>query len=213
MNWDSILASYKATESYRNLWKKVETAYENSVCFPPKDQIFRAFQLTPFDEVKVVILGQDPYHDYLQANGLSFSVSEKVKTPPSLRNIFKELENDVGIKKTSNELENWAKQGILLLNTILTVEAHRAHSHKDFGWQDFTDFIIKEISKNKENVIFVLWGKPAQKKEKLIDAERHFIMKSAHPSPLSAYRGFFGSQPFSKINQILKSLGKEEIYW
>ena len=213
MTWTEILAPIKNTEYFTELWKKVEERYETTKCFPPKNQIFRAIKLTPFDEVKVVIIGQDPYHNDNQANGLCFSVSDKVKAPPSLKNIFKELEDDLGIKKTSNELEMWAKQGVLLLNATLTVRAHEANSHKDLGWGQFTDFIIKEISDKKENVVFVLWGAFAQKKAGLIDASKHFIIQSAHPSPFSVHKGFFGSRPFSKINQFLKEKGKEPINW
>ena len=213
MTSTEILAPIKNTEYFTTLWEKVKEEYQTTKCFPPKDQIFRAIELTPFDEVKVVIIGQDPYHNDNQANGLCFSVLDKVKAPPSLKNIFKELEDDLGIKKTSNELEMWAKQGILLLNATLTVRAHEANSHKDLGWEQFTDFIIKEISDKKENVVFVLWGAFAQKKAGLIDASKHFIIQSAHPSPFSVHKGFFGSRPFSKINQFLEEKGKEPINW
>ena len=213
MTWTEILAPIKNTEYFTTLWEKVKEEYQTTKCFPPKDQIFRAIELTPFEEVKVVIIGQDPYHNDNQANGLCFSVSDKVKAPPSLKNIFKELEDDLGIKKTSNELEMWAKQGVLLLNATLTVRAHEANSHKDLGWEQFTDFIIKEISDKKENVVFVLWGAFAQKKAGLIDTKKHFIIQSVHPSPLSARKGFFGSRPFSKINQFLEEKGKEPINW
>ena len=213
MTWTEILAPIKNTEYFTTLWEKVKEEYQTTKCFPPKNQIFRAIELTPFEEVKVVIIGQDPYHNDNQANGLCFSVSDKVTAPPSLKNIFKELEDDLGIKKTSNELEMWAKQGVLLLNATLTVRAHEANSHKDLGWEQFTDFIIKEISDKKENVVFVLWGAFAQKKAGLIDASKHFIIQSVHPSPLSARKGFFGSRPFSKINQFLEEKGKEPINW
>ena len=213
MTWTEILAPIKNTEYFTTLWEKVKEEYQTTKCFPPKDQIFRAIELTPFDKVKVVIIGQDPYHNDNQANGLCFSVSDKVKAPPSLKNIFKELEDDLGIKKTSNELEMWAKQGVLLLNATLTVRAHEANSHKDLGWEKFTDFIIKEISDKKENVVFVLWGAFAQKKAGLIDASKHFVIQSAHPSPFSVHKGFFGSRPFSKINQFLEEKGKEPINW
>ena len=213
MTWTEILAPIKNTEYFTTLWQKVKEEYQTTKCFPPKDQIFRAIELTPFEEVKVVIIGQDPYHNDNQANGLCFSVSDKVKAPPSLKNIFKELEDDLGIKKTSNELEMWAKQGVLLLNATLTVRAHEANSHKDLGWEQFTDFIIKEISDKKENVVFVLWGAFAQKKAGLIDASKHFVIQSAHPSPFSVHKGFFGSRPFSKINQFLEEKGKEPINW
>ena len=213
MTWTEILAPIKNTEYFTTLWEKVKEEYQTTKCFPPKDNIFRAIELTPFEEVKVVIIGQDPYHNDNQANGLCFSVSDKVKAPPSLKNIFKELEDDLGIKKTSNELEMWAKQGVLLLNTTLTVRAHEANSHKDLGWEQFTDFIIKEISDKKENVVFVLWGAFAQKKAGLMDASKHFVIQSAHPSPFSVHKGFFGSRPFSKINQFLEEKGKEPINW
>ena len=213
MTWTEILAPIKNTEYFTTLWEKVKEEYQTTKCFPPKNQIFRAIELTPFEEVKVVIIGQDPYHNDNQANGLCFSVSDKVTAPPSLKNIFKELEDDLGIKKTSNELEIWAKQGVLLLNATLTVRDHEANSHKDLGWEQFTDFIIKEISDKKENVVFVLWGAFAQKKAGLIDTKKHFIIQSVHPSPLSARKGFFGSRPFSKINQFLEEKGKEPINW
>ena len=213
MTWTEILAPIKNTEYFTILWEKVKEEYQTTKCFPPKNMIFRAIELTPFEEVKVVIIGQDPYHNDNQANGLCFSVSDKVKAPPSLKNIFKELEDDLGIKKTSNELEMWAKQGVLLLNATLTVRAHEANSHKDLGWEQFTDFIIKEISDKKENVVFVLWGAFAQKKAGLIDASKHFVIQSAHPSPFSVHKGFFGSRPFSKINQFLEEKGKEPINW
>ncbi|MDY3536710.1 uracil-DNA glycosylase [Riemerella anatipestifer] len=213
MTWTEVLAPIKNSPYFKNLWQKVKQEYGQHKCFPPKEQIFRAIELTPFEEVKVVILGQDPYHNDFQANGLCFSVSDQVPAPPSLRNIFKELQDDLGIIKTSNELDSWAKQGVLLLNATLTVKAHEANSHKDLGWETFTDFIIKEISDKKENVVFVLWGSFAQKKAQFIDSYKHYIIKTAHPSPLSAHRGFLGSKPFSKINNYLLSKNKEEIKW
>ena len=213
MTWTEILAPIKNSEYFTNLWQKLKQEYTTTQCFPPKNQIFRALELTPFDEVKVVIIGQDPYHGDYQANGLCFSVSDQVKAPPSLQNIYKELKEDLGIEKTTNELDDWAKQGVLLLNATLSVRAHSPNSHKDLGWEQFTNFIIKEISDKKENVVFVLWGAFAQKKAEFIDAEKHFIIKSAHPSPFSVYRGFFGSKPFSKINNYLKSKGLKEINW
>ena len=213
MTWTEILAPIKDTEYFETLWQKVKEEYKTSKCFPPKNQIFRAIELTTFDEVEVVIIGQDPYHNDFQANGLCFSVSDLVKAPPSLKNIFTELKDDLGIEKTSNELDSWAKQGVLLLNATLTVRAHEPNSHKDLGWEKFTDFIIKEISDKKENVVFVLWGAFAQKKASLIDETKHFIIQSAHPSPFSVYRGFYGSKPFSKINDYLKLKGKKPIDW
>ena len=200
MTWTEILAPIKNSEYYENLWQKVNAEYASTKCFPPKNQIFRALELTPFDEVKVVIIGQDPYHNDFQANGLCFSVSEEVAAPPSLKNIFTELKEDLGIERTKKELDDWAKQGVLLLNATLSVKAHSPNSHKDLGWEKFTDFIIKEISDKKENVVFVLWGAFAQKKEELINSSKHFIIKSAHPSPFSVYRGFYGSRFFSRIN-------------
>ena len=211
--WTEILAPIKNTEYFETLWQKVKNEYATTKCFPPKNQIFRSIELTPFDEVEVVIIGQDPYHNDFQANGLCFSVSDLVKAPPSLKNIFTELKDDLGIEKTSNELDSWAKQGVLLLNATLTVRAHEPNSHKDLGWEKFTDFIIKEISEKKENVVFVLWGAFAQKKASLIDETKHFIIQSAHPSPFSVYRGFYGSRPFSKINDYLKLKGKKPIDW
>ncbi len=213
MTWTEILAPIKNTEYFETLWRNVEEEYATTKCFPPKNQIFRAIELTPFDEVEVVIIGQDPYHNDFQANGLCFSVSDLVKAPPSLKKIFTELKDDLGIEKTSNELDSWAKQGVLLLNATLTVRAHEPNSHKDLGWEKFTDFIIKEISEKKENVVFVLWGAFAQKKASLIDETKHFIIQSAHPSPFSVYRGFYGSRPFSKINDYLKLKGKKPIDW
>jgi len=213
MTWTEVLAPIKNSEYFQNLWLKVKQEYASGKCFPPKNQIFRALELTDFEDIKVVIIGQDPYHGDFQANGLCFSVSDAVKAPPSLKNIFKELEDDLGIEKTTNELDSWAKQGVLLLNATLTVKAHSPNSHKDLGWEKFTDFIIKEISEKKENVVFVLWGAFAQKKEELIDSSKHFILKSAHPSPFSVYRGFFGSRPFSKINDFLVSKNLKTINW
>ena len=213
MMWTEVLAPIKNSAYFQNLWLKVKQEYASGKCFPPKNQIFRALELTDFEDIKVVIIGQDPYHGDFQANGLCFSVSDAVKAPPSLKNIFKELEDDLGIEKTTNELDSWAKQGVLLLNATLTVKAHSPNSHKDLGWEKFTDFIIKEISEKKENVVFVLWGAFAQKKEELIDSSKHFILKSAHPSPFSVYRGFFGSRPFSKINDFLVSKNLKTINW
>lgn len=213
MTWKEILAPIKNSEYFTTLRKKINEEYAKNICFPPKKQIFRALELTPFDEVKVVILGQDPYHNDFQANGLCFSVSDMVPAPPSLKNIYKELESDLNIKKNTNDLSSWALQGVLLLNTTLTVKAHEANSHKDLGWEQFTDFIIKEISTHKENIVFVLWGAYAQKKSQLIDSQKHLIIKTAHPSPLSAHRGFLGSKPFSKINNYLSKHQKAIINW
>lgn len=213
MTWTEILAPIKNTEYFTTLWEKVKHEYATTKVFPPKNQIFRALEITPFDDIEVVIIGQDPYHNDFQANGLCFSVSEQVTAPPSLKNIFIELKDDVGVVRTSKELDDWGKQGVLLLNATLTVRAHTPNSHKDLGWETFTNFIIKEISDKKENVVFVLWGAFAQKKAEFIDPAKHFIITSAHPSPFSVYRGFFGSKPFSKINEYLVSKRKKPISW
>jgi len=182
--------------------------------YPAGKNIFNAYNTTSFDDVKVVIIGQDPYHGPNQAHGLCFSVLNGVPFPPSLQNIFKELVDDIGCEypKTS-ELTSWAKQGVFLINAVLSVRAGQANSHRDKGWEKFTDATIKAISEKKENVVFILWGRPAQQKEKLIDSSKHFIIKAPHPSPLSAYRGFFGSKPFSKTNAYLLSHGLDPIQW
>lgn len=213
MTWKDILAPIKETEQFTTLWKKVKDEYSTHTCFPPKHQIFRAIELTPFEKVKVVIIGQDPYHNDYQANGLSFSVNESVAAPPSLRNIFQELHSDLGINRTRKDLQDWSEQGVLLLNATLTVRAHHANSHKDLGWDYFTDYIIKALSEQRENIVFVLWGSFAQKKKMLINEAKHFVLQSAHPSPLSAHRGFFGSKPFSQINNFLSQKGISEIEW
>nr|MBC7613299.1 uracil-DNA glycosylase [Pseudopedobacter sp.] len=193
----------------------MEEKKKGEIVYPKGEDIFKAFELTPFGEVKVVILGQDPYHGANQAHGLSFSVQKGVKQPPSLQNIFKELVTDIEGFKIPNDgdLSSWAKQGVLLLNASLTVSAGKAGSHQNQGWEIFTDEVIKILSDKKENLIFILWGKFAQAKEELINVSKHHIIKSHHPSPFSAYAGFFGSKPFSKTNEILKNLGKKEITW
>ena len=213
MTWDEILKPLKEHPDFLELTNKVDAEYDTTVCYPPKNQIFRALELTPFEDVKVVVLGQDPYHNEKQANGLSFSVSNEVRTPPSLKNIFKELYSDLGIKRIDNDLQDWAKQGVLLLNATLTVRAHEPNSHKNLGWELVTDYLIKEISSKRENVVFVLWGNFAQKKAPLINEAVHYIIETAHPSPLSASRGFLGSKPFSKINFYLVSQGISPIEW
>ena len=213
MTWKNVLQPIKESDYFKSLWDKVKIQYNSGQCFPPKAEIFRALELTEFDDVEVVILGQDPYHNDGQANGLCFSVSESVTAPPSLKNIFTELKDDIGIERKNKDLQDWAKQGVLLLNATLTVQAHQPNSHKDLGWETFTDFIIKQISDKKQNVVFVLWGAFAQKKATLIDQTKHLIIQSAHPSPFSVYRGFFGSRPFSKINNYLLEKGKNPIVW
>jgi uracil-DNA glycosylase len=193
----------------------LEQKKAGEVIYPKSDDIFNAFKLSPFDNVKVVILGQDPYHRPNQAHGLSFSVQKGNKHPPSLKNIFKELTEDiVGFETPKDgDLTQWAQQGVLLINATLTVNAGLAGSHQQQGWEIFTDKVIATLSEKREDLIFILWGKFAQAKEELIDSAKHHIIKSHHPSPFSAYGGFFGSKPFSKTNQILTSLGKEEINW
>ncbi len=182
--------------------------------YPAEEKVFEAFRLTPFTKVKVVILGQDPYHGPGQAHGLCFSVNESVKIPPSLINIFKELNNDLGLSVPSHGcLETWAKQGVLLLNTVLTVENGKAGSHHQKGWEKFTDKVIEVLNAEKKNLVFILWGSPAQKKAAKVDETRHKILKSVHPSPLSVYRGFYGSSPFSQANAYLKEKGLKEIDW
>lgn len=213
MEWKDVLTSLPSELNFEGVKQRVEKAYEQSLCFPSKEAIYRALELTPFNAVSVVILGQDPYHGDRQADGLSFSVPMGVKIPPSLRNIFTELKNDTGITRTRSDLSDWAKQGVLLLNTTLTVKAHNANSHKDIGWSPITSHLLHILSQKRENIVFILWGKSAEQKIGLIDQEKHFIICSAHPSPLSAYRGFFGSRPFSKTNDYLLSKGKEPILW
>lgn len=182
--------------------------------FPAQEDVFAALETTPYDTVKVVILGQDPYHDLGQAHGLSFSVLPGVRPPPSLLNIFKELKADLGCEPPGHgNLSHWARQGVLLLNTVLTVEAHKPGSHRRKGWEKFTDAIIHKLGMRDKPLVFILWGSPAQAKKKLIDVERHALIESAHPSPLSAQRGFFGSRPFSKANGLLRAWGEEEIDW
>lgn len=182
--------------------------------FPQGSHIFNAFNSTPFDRVKVVILGQDPYHGAGQAHGLSFSVQHGVKLPPSLQNIFKELVDDIGCPfPKSGDLSRWAEEGVLLLNTLLTVRSGEPFSHKDRGWERFTDQVIRALSERRDNIVFILWGSPAQKKDSLINASKHCILKAPHPSPLSSYRGFFGSKPFSSANRYLESNGIKAIEW
>lgn len=213
-SWKQVLNNEFEKKYFIKLTEFVKNEYTTKTIYPPKSQIFSAFDYTSFDDVKVVIIGQDPYHGEGQANGLSFSVADGVKIPPSLRNIYKELKTDLGIiESTSGNLEAWAKQGVLLLNATLTVEAANAGSHQNKGWEDFTDTVIKLLSEEKENLVFVLWGSYAQKKGKKINREKHFVIESAHPSPLSVYRGFWDSKPFSKTNEYLKSKNVQEIDW
>lgn len=215
MNWQELISEEENKEYYQKLMSFLETEYlHDKIIYPPRTEVFTAFDLTPFEEVKVIILGQDPYHGPLQAHGLAFSVREGVKLPPSLRNIFKELHDDLAIPISSNgDLSSWARQGVLLLNTVLTVEAGKAGSHQKKGWEIFTDTVIAQLSDHHAGLVFVLWGAPAQSKKKIIDETKHFIVESVHPSPLSAYRGFLGSRPFSQVNHFLQKQGKEQIDW
>lgn len=213
-SWKEVLAEEFSKPYMVELKKFLLDEKQRYRVFPPGNKIFNAYNMTPFDKIKVVILGQDPYHGINQAHGLAFSVLDGVPFPPSLQNIYKELVDDIGCEypKTSN-LTPWAKQGVFLLNTVLTVREGEANSHREKGWERFTDATIKAISQKKEHVVFILWGRPAQAKEKLIDTTKHCIIKSPHPSPLSAYRGFFGSKPFSRANACLKSYGLSPIEW
>jgi len=212
--WSELLRAEARKEYLFSLEKKVEEAYASSICFPPKQKIFEAYALCNPNEVRVVILGQDPYHGTGEAHGLAFSVQQGIKMPPSLRNIYKELESEFGIDLLrTTDLTAWAEQGVLLLNSVLTVEKDKAGSHSKWGWEEFTNATIEFISKENKHVVFVLWGDYARKKSVLIDTSKHEIIESAHPSPLSAYRGFFGSKPFGKINSQLHQWGKESIKW
>ena len=213
-SWSVLLREEARKEYLFLLEKKVEEAYASSICFPSRENIFEAFTLCKPQEVRVVILGQDPYHGSGEAHGLAFSVRQGIKIPPSLRNIFKELESEFGIDLTrTTDLTFWSKQGVLLLNSVLTVEKDKAGSHSKWGWEEFTNAVISFISKENKQVVFVLWGDYARKKSVLIDMSKHAIIESVHPSPLSAYRGFFGSRPFSKIDEQLRSWEMAEIKW
>ena len=200
---------------YKELYSFVKQEYSTHVIYPPADDIFNAFHFTPLSEVKVLLLGQDPYHNEHQAHGLSFSVPPSQKEiPPSLQNIYKELQDDLGCYIPNNGyLVKWAEQGVLMLNTVLTVRAHMANSHKGKGWEEFTDAAIRALNKQERPIVFILWGRPAQQKERMLDNPKHLILKAPHPSPLSAYHGFFGSKPFSRTNQFLEEHGLEPIDW
>lgn len=212
--WKEILSSEFEKEYFKKLNLFLEDEYNNYEVFPKRERIFEAFNLTPFEDVKVVIIGQDPYHGDGQAHGLAFSVMPGIKTPPSLKNIYKELNSEYGCYIPDNGyLVKWAKQGVLMLNTSLTVRAHEANSHSKKGWEKFTDAAIKAISERRESVVFVLWGNNAKKKVKLIDSDKHMIIEGVHPSPLSASRGFFGCNHFRMINEFLQEKGYSEIDW
>lgn len=211
-DWQEIVGEEFEKPYYLKLREFLKKEYENETVYPPKEDIWNAFEHTAYRDVKVVILGQDPYHGPNQAHGLSFSVQPGVPHPPSLRNMFKELKEDIGCEKPKDgTLTKWADQGVMMLNTVLTVRGGEANSHRNQGWEIFTDEVIRKLSEREEPVIFVLWGKPAQKKKQLIDLERHSVIESVHPSPLSASRGFFGSKPYSKVNELLQARGEKPI--
>lgn len=213
-SWQAVLGKEFEAPYFKKLSEFVAGERKAHQVFPPEEDVLSAFTATPYDEVRVLLLGQDPYHDVGQAHGMCFSVRPGITTPPSLANIYKEMAKDVGTKVPNNGyLMPWAKQGVLLLNAVLTVRAHTPNSHKDQGWEQFTDAVIKKVSEKTDKVVFVLWGGYAKKKAKLIDAKRHHVLQGAHPSPLSAHQGFFGSKPFSQINAVLKEAGKPEINW
>ena len=215
-DWQDVLREELQTSFFKSLTAKVEKEYleHPDTTFPSPHQIFRAFELCDFHSLRVVILGQDPYHGHGQAEGLSFSVTSHTKLPPSLKNIFKEIQSDIGsITQTNGHLAHWAEQGVLLLNSTLTVHENQPGSHQKFGWEHFTDSVIKKISAEKEHVVFLLWGRFAQAKRPMIDENKHLILEAPHPSPLSAHRGFFGCRHFSKTNACLKDNNLREIKW
>lgn len=212
-SWDEVLHDEMKKSYFKYIKEYVKEERLSKTIFPPAQDLFNAFKLTNFKDIKVVILGQDPYHGEKEAMGLSFSVRRGIRTPPSLRNIFKELHDNLGIDRTDTDLSDWAKQGVFLLNTVLTVEKDKANSHKNIGWEIFTDYVIKQINDKLDNVVFILWGRQARDKKRIIDNPNHYIIESAHPSPLSAFNGFFGSKPFSKTNEYLKRNNKKEIKW
>ena len=213
-DWDTVLQEEFSKPYYMKLRAFLEQEYAEQIIYPQMQDLWTAFKWTPFQDVKVVILGQDPYHGPGQAHGLSFSVQPGVKIPPSLRNMFKELAVDIGCAiPEQGTLTGWAQQGVLMLNTVLTVRQGQAHSHRKQGWETFTDEVIQQLSARDKPIVFILWGRPAQEKKKLIDLSRHAVVESVHPSPLSASRGFIGSRPYSATNQILKAWGERPIEW
>ncbi len=213
-DWQELLKEEQKKEYYQELQSFIMKERLEKIIFPSEEDVFKAFHYTPYEDVKVVILGQDPYHGENQAHGLSFSVKKGVNIPPSLRNMYQELETDLGIKAPKHgELTSWATQGVLLLNAVLTVEKDHANSHRGKGWEQFTDQVIRFLNERDDPIIFVLWGNPARKKKCLINQQKHVIIESTHPSPLSAYRGFLGSRPYSQINQQLQKWDKEPINW
>lgn len=213
-DWAFQLQEETRKPYYKKLYETVVKEYKTTQVFPPSRDLFKAYELCPYHKVKVVILGQDPYHNVGQAQGMSFSVPKGVPLPPSLQNIFKEIRDDLSILEPDcGDLSYWAKQGVLLLNTVLTVRAHQAFSHRGIGWEEFTDATIRAIEEKEDPVVYILWGTPAQKKRSMIRQKKRLILTAPHPSPLSAYRGFFGSKPFSKCNAYLRKEGVEEIDW
>jgi len=214
-SWKKALENEFNKEYFSKLTEFVKSEYKETMIYPPARFIFNAFDLTPFDKVKVVVLGQDPYHGPNQANGLAFAVNKGITLPPSLVNIYKEIKSDLGQppENINGDLENWAKQGVLMLNATLTVRAKTPGSHQNKGWEEFTDAVIKTLSDKKERLVFILWGNYAQRKGAVIDESKHLVIRSTHPSPFSAYNGFFGSRPFSKCNQYLISNKIEPIKW
>lgn len=213
-DWDNILRDELSKKYFLDLMAKVEDEYKRKIIYPKKCDLFKAFRITSYENTKVVILGQDPYHGENQAEGLSFSVKDSVPKPPSLQNIFKELNMDLGIEISDNgSLLKWASEGVLLLNSVLTVEANKAASHKDIGWEQFTDAVIKKLNEKNTPVVFILWGAFARSKKKYITNSKHLVLESSHPSPFSAYNGFFGSKPFSKTNEFLVKNGLKPINW
>lgn len=213
MNFKGFFQREEKEKYYIDLMNFVNKEYQEKRCFPPYEDIFNAFNFCEIEDIKVIIIGQDPYHEINQAHGLSFSILDGNPLPKSLINIYKELYDDLGITRLTGNLSSWAKQGVFLLNNVLTVEEGKANSHKNKGWEIFTNHVIEEINKDNNPKVFVLWGNDAQKKEVLITNPKHLVLKSAHPSPLSSYRGFFSSKPFSKINNFLKENGLDEIDW
>ena len=211
--WDEVLKEEYEKNYFKNIAMFINKEYKEKIVYPPKRDILRALKLTDYNDVKVVILGQDPYHGENEANGLSFSVNEGIKLPPSLKNIYKELYDDSGITKTTGDLTSWANQGVLLLNSVLTVLKDTPTSHSKIGWQEYTDAIIKKLNEREKPIVFILWGNYARSKKNLITNKRHYIIESPHPSPFSANSGFFGSRPFSKTNEFLKKNNIKEIEW
>jgi len=212
-DWDIVLKEEYEKEYFKNIKDKVRDEYNNKTIFPPANRVFYAFRMTSYKDTRVVILGQDPYHGVGEANGLCFSVNRGIKMPPSLNNIYKELKSDLGIERTDTDLSDWAKSGVLLLNSVLTVEKDKPASHKFVGWEEFTDNVIKKLNEKEEPVVFILWGNFAKGKMKYITNPKHLVISSSHPSPFSVNYGFLGSKPFSKTNEFLKKNGLKEIEW